>query len=380
MKKGWRIGIWVILGLMIVALAVVISPSYQAKVAERKYQRAQSEIDSFYQEISVYASSNGGMTPSSVEGLAVVSSSYLARKDPWGKEFIYLCPGKLHPTGFDLICYGADGQPGGEGQAKDIILGQDETLKVSLKKGIAILCPECSRKTGSRTEETELSYKEAKAYRLADGRYRLKEVSEKGSELCEVCLEKAEARTKLPLLVGKNKAEVADILGTPDSSYSTGLGYWELNWTYEGRPSNFRTSIQFRGQWNNLFNKADFTNALVTNVQMEGKNRNACPVAQQMVPSKLLKREPDRINVRLAYNQLEVIWYIGKNTYLLDVAPLSGEPVYALSKKVDLKTGNVKDIYRSSGVDWRQCLVLGFFQKNYHLETGTLLEETPRIK
>jgi len=39
-------------------------------------------------------------------------------KDPWGNDFVYLCPGTQGE--FDLLSYGADGQPGGEGKNKDI--------------------------------------------------------------------------------------------------------------------------------------------------------------------------------------------------------------------------------------------------------------------
>jgi len=39
-------------------------------------------------------------------------------KDPWGGDYVYLCPG-LHGD-FDIISYGADGQPGGEGNDRDV--------------------------------------------------------------------------------------------------------------------------------------------------------------------------------------------------------------------------------------------------------------------
>ncbi len=39
-------------------------------------------------------------------------------KDPWGNEYVYLFPGE-HGD-FDLISYGADGQPGGTGESADI--------------------------------------------------------------------------------------------------------------------------------------------------------------------------------------------------------------------------------------------------------------------
>ena len=38
--------------------------------------------------------------------------------DPWGNDFIYIYPGEFGE--FDLLSYGADGRPGGEGLNADI--------------------------------------------------------------------------------------------------------------------------------------------------------------------------------------------------------------------------------------------------------------------
>ncbi len=40
-------------------------------------------------------------------------------RDPWGHEFVYLIPGR-HGESFEIISYGADGEPGGEGDNADI--------------------------------------------------------------------------------------------------------------------------------------------------------------------------------------------------------------------------------------------------------------------
>ena len=40
--------------------------------------------------------------------------------DPWGKQYIYVPEGKVNPGSYDLISYGADGVPDGEGENKDI--------------------------------------------------------------------------------------------------------------------------------------------------------------------------------------------------------------------------------------------------------------------
>lgn len=43
------------------------------------------------------------------------------RSDPWGHDYVYRCPGTLNPAGYDLVSYGADGKPGGEGYDADIV-------------------------------------------------------------------------------------------------------------------------------------------------------------------------------------------------------------------------------------------------------------------
>jgi general secretion pathway protein G len=40
--------------------------------------------------------------------------------DPWGNKFVLRVPGEVNYD-FDIISYGADGQPGGEGEDADII-------------------------------------------------------------------------------------------------------------------------------------------------------------------------------------------------------------------------------------------------------------------
>ena len=33
-------------------------------------------------------------------------------KDPWGRDYVYVCPGKHNPTGYDLYTKGKDGIDG----------------------------------------------------------------------------------------------------------------------------------------------------------------------------------------------------------------------------------------------------------------------------
>jgi general secretion pathway protein G len=48
---------------------------------------------------------------------------YIARElgtDPWGNSYVYRYPGWLNPDSYDLVSYGADGRPGGQGANADI--------------------------------------------------------------------------------------------------------------------------------------------------------------------------------------------------------------------------------------------------------------------
>jgi general secretion pathway protein G len=40
--------------------------------------------------------------------------------DPWGNSYVYVQEGEYNPGSFDLICFGADGAEGGEGEDADI--------------------------------------------------------------------------------------------------------------------------------------------------------------------------------------------------------------------------------------------------------------------
>jgi len=68
-------------------------------------------------QIRVYATKNKH-APTTSEGLAVLFDGQIP-KDPWGHPVVYQVPG---PSGlaFDLVSYGADGQPGGKKEDADL--------------------------------------------------------------------------------------------------------------------------------------------------------------------------------------------------------------------------------------------------------------------
>jgi general secretion pathway protein G len=121
----------VILGI----LATLIVPRLMERPGQAKQVKAKIQIESFETALKLYKLDNG-LYPTTEQGLQSLaeapttgtvptkypSGGYLEKgklpKDPWGNDYVYLSPGVHGP--FDIISYGADGIPGGEGENKDI--------------------------------------------------------------------------------------------------------------------------------------------------------------------------------------------------------------------------------------------------------------------
>jgi len=120
--------------IAILATAVGINRSGVLSGAKRK--AAINEITNYKTLLEVYDTDNG-MYPSTQQGLAALiskpviqpvpqnypSTSYLNKKiippDPWGGEYVYLHPGRQGEP-FEIISYGKDKRPGGDGENRDI--------------------------------------------------------------------------------------------------------------------------------------------------------------------------------------------------------------------------------------------------------------------
>lgn len=117
----------VILGI----LAALIVPKVMGRPDEARGVAARQDIAAIMQALKLYKLDNRHY-PTAEQGLQALVrkptevplpdnwKSYLDKlpNDPWGKPYLYLIPG-LHGE-FDIISYGADSQPGGEGVDADI--------------------------------------------------------------------------------------------------------------------------------------------------------------------------------------------------------------------------------------------------------------------
>jgi len=121
----------IILGI----LAVYIGPKIMGRPEEARRTKAKVDISALETALKLYKLDNG-VYPSTEQGLQALvekpesgavptkwrDGGYLDKnkvpRDPWGNDFVYLSPG-VHGD-FDIISYGSDGVPGGEGQNMDV--------------------------------------------------------------------------------------------------------------------------------------------------------------------------------------------------------------------------------------------------------------------
>ncbi len=116
-------------------LAGYVGPKLMGHPEEAKRTKAALQLEGIETALKLYKLDNG-MYPTTEQGLQALvespssgklppkwrSGGYLEKSkvplDPWNNEFVYLSPG-LNGD-FDLSSYGGDGEPGGEGDARDI--------------------------------------------------------------------------------------------------------------------------------------------------------------------------------------------------------------------------------------------------------------------
>lgn len=119
----------VILGI----LAGIVVPKLLDRPDEARRTKAAVQIKSIEEAVSLFKLDNG-FYPTTEQGLEALvtkpergripkryrDGGYLKKipSDPWENQYVYLSPG-IHSE-YDVISYGADGEPGGEGNDADI--------------------------------------------------------------------------------------------------------------------------------------------------------------------------------------------------------------------------------------------------------------------
>lgn len=116
-------------------LASLVAPNVFRHVGTAKDASARSQIEMLGAALDAYRLDNGRY-PTTAQGLDALweeptaeprpsnwRGPYLRKAvppDPWGNAYVYINPGEMNRTGYDLTSYGADGVAGGEGEDADI--------------------------------------------------------------------------------------------------------------------------------------------------------------------------------------------------------------------------------------------------------------------
>ena len=119
--------VMVIIGL----LAGYVGPKYFGQIGKSEIKVARAQLDALEKALDQYRLDTGHY-PAAESGLAALMQKppneakwdgpYLKKivpLDPWGRPYVYKLPGE-HGD-YDLVSYGKDGQPGGTGEASDIV-------------------------------------------------------------------------------------------------------------------------------------------------------------------------------------------------------------------------------------------------------------------
>jgi general secretion pathway protein G len=113
----------VILGV----LAAIVVPKFSGRTEQARVTAATTQIATFGTALDAFEVDNG-YYPKGKEGLEDLITQprdaenwkgpYLKGNevplDPWGSPYVYECPGKMNPNGYDLMSIGPDKREGGD--------------------------------------------------------------------------------------------------------------------------------------------------------------------------------------------------------------------------------------------------------------------------
>jgi general secretion pathway protein G len=135
-KSGFSLVELLVAVTIMLILAGTVAVSLLHEPNKARVARASSDLSAMKTALRLYLDDNGFL-PTQRQGLLALverpttepvprqwrPGGYLDRStppiDPWGNDYVYFVPGRQQEP-FEIVCYGADGQPGGEAFAADL--------------------------------------------------------------------------------------------------------------------------------------------------------------------------------------------------------------------------------------------------------------------
>jgi len=134
-SDGFTIVEVLVIVVIIGVLATIIGPRLIQKIGQSKQAAAAANAATIATAMTTFMHDCGGIPDGATVDVLWEKPSdvpadswhgpYLQNqdqlKDPWGKKFVLVLPPGTKNVDFDIISYGADGKPGGEGENADVV-------------------------------------------------------------------------------------------------------------------------------------------------------------------------------------------------------------------------------------------------------------------